>query len=124
MSMNQAEIKKLKDLDRQLVWHPFTQMQEYQSEEPLLIERGEGSYLFDVEGRKYIDGVSSLWVNVHGHQRAEIDCAIASQLKQLAHSTLLGLGNVPSVRLAEKLLQLARYCRDTSIFACFRYRRV
>jgi len=107
MSMNQAEIKKLKDLDRQLVWHPFTQMQEYQSEEPLLIERGEGSYLFDVEGRKYIDGVSSLWVNVHGHQRAEIDCAIASQLKQLAHSTLLGLGNVPSVRLAEKLLQLA-----------------
>ncbi len=105
--MKSEDIKRIKDLDRDLVWHPFTQMQEYQAEEPLIIERGEGSYLFDVDGRRYLDGVSSLWVNVHGHRRREIDAAIRAQLDQVAHSTLLGLGNVPSVLLAEKLLELA-----------------
>lgn len=98
---------RLQDLDRRLVWHPFTQMQEYMAEEPLIVERGEGCYLIDVAGRRYLDGVSSLWVNVHGHRRAEIDAAIRAQLDKIAHSTLLGLGNVPSIELAERLLQVA-----------------
>ncbi len=100
---------RLKDLDRRLVWHPFTQMQEYMAEEPLIVERGEGCHLIDVAGRRYLDGVSSLWVNVHGHRRAEIDAAIRAQLDKIAHSTLLGLANVPSIELAERLLQVAPY---------------
>ncbi len=98
---------RLQDLDRRLVWHPFTQMQEYMAEEPLIVERGEGCHLIDVEGRRYLDGVSSLWVNVHGHRRAEIDAAIRAQLDKIAHSTLLGLANVPSIELAERLLRVA-----------------
>lgn len=105
--MNGDEIKKLKDLDRSAVWHPFTQMQDYMAEEPLIVERGAGCYLFDIDGRRYIDGISSLWVNVHGHRKAEIDRAIVAQLGQVAHATLLGTGNVPSIRLAERLLALA-----------------
>ncbi len=99
--------KNLKDLDREIVWHPFTQMQEYMAEDPLIVERGEGCYLYDIEGNRYIDGVSSLWVNVHGHQKKELDQAIQDQLQKVAHSTLLGVGNVPSILLAEKLLQIA-----------------
>ncbi|HCU24564.1 MAG TPA: adenosylmethionine--8-amino-7-oxononanoate transaminase [Deltaproteobacteria bacterium] len=105
--MNDVEIQKLKDLDRNLLWHPFTPMQEYMEEEPLIVERGEGCLLFDIEGKAYLDGVSSLWVNVHGHRRAELDQAIREQLDRVAHSTLLGIGNVPSIRLAEKLLAIA-----------------
>jgi adenosylmethionine-8-amino-7-oxononanoate transaminase len=105
--MNEKEIQKIKDLDRSAVWHPFTQMQEYMAAEPLIVERGEGPFLYDIEGRRYIDGVSSLWVNVHGHRKREIDQAVIAQLGKVAHSTLLGVGNVPSVLLAEKLLSLA-----------------
>lgn len=105
--MKKDEIQKIKNLDRSLVWHPFTQMQDYMSEDPLIIERGEGCFLFDVEGNRYIDGVSSLWVNVHGHRKKQIDEAIQNQLGNIAHSTLLGAGNIPSVKLAEALLQVA-----------------
>ncbi|MBI2150999.1 MAG: aminotransferase class III-fold pyridoxal phosphate-dependent enzyme, partial [Acidobacteria bacterium] len=61
--------QRLRDDDRKYLWHPFTQMKDYEQEEPLIIERGEGSYLIDVEGRAYLDGVSSLWVTVHGHRK-------------------------------------------------------
>jgi len=105
--MEKSEIQKLKDLDRRLLWHPFTQMQEYMDEEPLIVERGEGCQLFDIEGNAYLDGISSLWVNVHGHRRAELDAAIQAQLGRVAHSTMLGIGNVPSIQLAERLLQVA-----------------
>ncbi len=71
--------------------------------DPVIIVRGEGPYLFDAEGRRYVDGVSSLWVTVHGHRTPEIDAAVASQLGRVAHSTLLGLSNVPSIELAERL---------------------
>src|ERR671931_2390843 len=86
--------------DKAYVWHPFTQMAEYADEEPLIVERGEGSYLIDVAGRRYLDGVSSLWGTVHGHRKAEIDAAIVDQLGRVAHSTLLGIANVPAVELA------------------------
>ncbi|NQU18104.1 MAG: adenosylmethionine--8-amino-7-oxononanoate transaminase, partial [Candidatus Saganbacteria bacterium] len=74
--------------------------------EQLIIEKGKGSYLYDTKGNKYLDGVSSLWVTVHGHQKKEIDQAIKKQLKKIAHSTLLGLGNVPSIKLAEQLVKI------------------
>ena len=82
-------------------------MKSWIESEPLIIERGEGCELIDTEGRRYLDGVSSLWVNVHGHRVDEIDRAIRNQLDLIGHSTLLGLGNVPSIELAARLVQLA-----------------
>lgn len=93
--------------DLRYVWHPFTQTKEYEAEEAPIIAEGEGSYLIDTEGRRYLDGVSSLWVNVHGHRCPEIDRAIVAQLGRIAHSTLLGLGNVPSIKLAKELIDRA-----------------
>ena len=93
--------------DRRFVWHPFTQMQDWMQEEPLVIERAEGAWLIDTEGRRYLDGVASLWTNVHGHHRREIDAAVRDQLDRVAHTTLLGLANVPSIELAERLVGLA-----------------
>ncbi len=94
-------------LDKKYIWHPFTQMQDWEKEPQVIIESGKGSLLTDVHGRSYIDGVSSLWVTVHGHRKKEIDAAVAAQLKRIAHSTLLGLSNVPAVLLAEKLVHIA-----------------
>ncbi len=93
--------------DHRYLWHPFTQMQEWLGEEPLIIDRGEGNELIDVDGRRYLDGVSSLWCNVHGHRKREIDDAIRAQLDKIAHSTLLGLAGTPSIQLAERLVRMA-----------------
>jgi adenosylmethionine-8-amino-7-oxononanoate aminotransferase len=90
--------------DKAYVWHPFTQMADYLADEPLIVERGEGSYLIDTDGRRYLDGVSSLWVTVHGHRKAELDGAIVDQLGRIAHSTLLGISNPPAVELARRLV--------------------
>ncbi|MCR4288247.1 MAG: aminotransferase class III-fold pyridoxal phosphate-dependent enzyme, partial [Deltaproteobacteria bacterium] len=89
-----SRTKRLIELDRRHIWHPFTQMKEWAKEDPLVIERGEGNYLIDTEGRRYLDGVSSLWVNVFGHRKKELDRAVKKQLDKIAHSTLLGLSNV------------------------------
>jgi adenosylmethionine---8-amino-7-oxononanoate aminotransferase len=99
--------EELKPLDHTYLWHPFTQMQEWMAEEPCIIERGDGHYLIDVHGQKYLDGVSSLWCNVHGHRRKELDHAIQSQLDHIAHSTFLGLSHVPGIRLAARLIEIA-----------------
>ncbi len=82
-------------------------MADWEKDDPLIIERGEGNYLFDTEGRKYFDGVSSLWVNLFGHGRREIDDAVRAQLGRMAHSTFLGLSHPPAIELAEKLLAVA-----------------
>ncbi len=95
------------DLDRAHLWHPFTPMRQWLGEPPLVIERAEGNELIDTEGRRYLDGVSSLWVNVHGHRHPHIDAAIKAQLDKVAHSTLLGLASAASARLAEKLVAVA-----------------
>jgi adenosylmethionine-8-amino-7-oxononanoate aminotransferase len=100
------EHERLLKIDREHVWHPFTQMQTWPEDEPLIIERAEGNYLFDDAGNHYLDGVASLWVNVHGHHRKEIDDAIVRQLSKVAHTTLLGLASVPSIELAGKLCEL------------------
>ncbi|MCA2981865.1 MAG: adenosylmethionine--8-amino-7-oxononanoate transaminase, partial [Myxococcaceae bacterium] len=89
------------------VWHPFTQMQQWPDDEPLVIERAEGNWLVDTEGRRYLDAISSLWVTVHGHRRPELDAAVRAQLDKVAHSTLLGLASVPSIELAQRLVQKA-----------------
>ncbi|EJF1300216.1 aminotransferase class III-fold pyridoxal phosphate-dependent enzyme [Staphylococcus pseudintermedius] len=92
--------------DRDYVWHPFTQMGMYNQQDPIIIEKGKGSYLYDTRGRKYLDGYASLWVNVHGHQNRQLNRAIQRQLNQIAHSTLLGSSNVPSILLAEQLVTM------------------
>ena len=93
--------------DHAHVWHPFTQMQDWLSEDPIVIARGEGNYLLDMHGNRYLDGVSSLWCNVHGHNHPAINKAITDQVNEIAHSTMLGLANIPSILLAKKLVELA-----------------
>jgi adenosylmethionine---8-amino-7-oxononanoate aminotransferase len=98
---------ELEQLDKRYLWHPFTQQQDWEAEPQVVIERAEGHYLIDVEGKRYLDGVSSLWVNVHGHRRPEINQAIVEQLNRVAHSTFLGLSHAPGIRLAQRLVDLA-----------------
>ena len=94
-------------LDRDHLWHPFTQQQAWCEEEPLMIERGEGSYLIDDRGQRYLDGVSSLWCTVHGHRHPGIDAAVTDQLGKVAHSTMLGLTHPGATELAARLVDLA-----------------
>lgn len=96
--------EQLEAWDREHVWHAFTQMAEHR---PFLIQRAEGCTLYDQEGRAYLDGVSSLWCNVHGHRHPHIDAAIRRQLDQVAHVTLLGMGHPITVTLAKKLVDIA-----------------
>lgn len=93
--------------DLSAVWHPFTQHAVWEDDGPLVIERGEGVHLVDSEGRRYLDGVSSLWVTVHGHREPALDDAVRAQLDRLAHSTFLGLTHEPGIELAEALLATA-----------------
>jgi adenosylmethionine---8-amino-7-oxononanoate aminotransferase len=93
--------------DRTHLWHPFTQQQGWVEEEPLMIDRAEGTDLIDLDGRRYIDGVSSLWCNVHGHRHPRIDAAVREQLESVAHSTMLGLSHRPGVELAQRLVEIA-----------------
>ncbi len=97
----------IEQTDKHFIWHPFTQQQSWETDPQIVIERAEGSYLIDVHGKKYLDGVSSLWVNVHGHRRQEINQAIQDQLERVAHTTFLGLTHPPAVELAERLIQIA-----------------
>jgi adenosylmethionine-8-amino-7-oxononanoate aminotransferase len=95
-------------LDREHLWHPFTQQRGWtQDEPPLVIDRASGTTLWDTEGSAYIDGVSSLWCNVHGHGHPALDEAVRSQLERVAHSTMLGLTHQPAIELARRLVALA-----------------
>jgi len=93
--------------DRDHLWHPFTQQRGWEQEQPLIVERAEGTDLFDVNGRRYIDGVSSLWCNVHGHRHPYIDAAVRAQLERVAHSTMLGLSHPAAIELAVRLVAIA-----------------
>ncbi len=101
--MNETR-EELARWDREIVWHAFTQMAEY---EPFLVERAHGCTLVDVDGREYLDGVSSLWCNVHGHRHPRLDQALRQQLDQVAHVTSLGMSHPTTVRLAKRLVDLA-----------------
>lgn len=102
-----SQTRRLARWDHTYLWHPFTQMQEWEQEQPVVIERGKGPYVIDTEGRRYLDGVSSIWVNVHGHRHPALNQALREQLGKIAHSTLLGLSNPPAIRLARELVRLA-----------------
>jgi adenosylmethionine---8-amino-7-oxononanoate aminotransferase len=99
--------RELAARDKRALWHPFTQQQGWCEEEPLIIERAEGCTLYDTEGNGYLDGVSSLWCNVHGHGHPAIDRAVRDQLERVAHTTMLGLSHPGAIELAERLVQLA-----------------
>ncbi|ADU97381.1 adenosylmethionine--8-amino-7-oxononanoate transaminase [Thermovibrio ammonificans] len=101
------ESRLLKEWDKTFVWHPFTQMAEYVKHEPIVIERGEGCWLIDTDGKRYLDAVGSIWCNVHGHNVKELNEALIEQVNKIAHSTLLGLANVPSILLAKAVVELA-----------------
>ena len=99
---------ELASADRRHLWHPFTQQQGWcEDEPPLVIDHAEGTNLYDTDGNAYIDGVSSLWCNVHGHRHPAIDAAIRAQLDRVAHSTMLGLSHEPAIELAERLVAIA-----------------
>lgn len=102
-----SNIEQLIQDDKQYIWHPFTQMQDYMEEEPVIIAEGDGNYLQDIDGNRYLDGVSSLWTNVHGHRKAALDQALKDQVDRIAHSTMLGLSNVPAIQCARKLVEIA-----------------
>lgn len=93
--------------DRRHLWHPFTQQRDWTSSAPLVIDSAEGNWLVDVDGRRYLDGVASLWCNVHGHRHPHIDAAVRAQLDRVAHSTLLGLTNTAAVEAAACLVGVA-----------------
>jgi adenosylmethionine---8-amino-7-oxononanoate aminotransferase len=97
----------LAQLDRTHLWHPFTQQRSWEQEAPVMIERGEGSMLYDTDGTAYIDGVSSLWCTVHGHRHPVIDAAVKAQLDRVAHSTMLGLSHPGAAQLAGRLVEIA-----------------
>ncbi|TAK71326.1 MAG: adenosylmethionine--8-amino-7-oxononanoate transaminase [Actinomycetota bacterium] len=99
-----ARTRDLVARDLAHLWHPFTAHSAWASDDPLVIDRAEGMYLWDSDGRRYLDGVSSLWVTVHGHRVPEIDAAVRAQLDRLDHSTFLGLTHEPGIVLAEALL--------------------
>jgi adenosylmethionine---8-amino-7-oxononanoate aminotransferase len=102
-----ADHDALVEADRAHLWHPFTQQRDWADEQPVIVERAEGTDLVDTRGNRYIDGVSSLWCNVHGHRQPRIDAAIRDQLDRVAHSTMLGLSHPPAIELASRLVDIA-----------------
>lgn len=96
-------MEELERWDREIVWHAFTQMAEYR---PFILERAHGCTLVDIHGREYLDGVSSLWCNVHGHRHPKLDAAIREQLDKVAHITSLGASNPTTIRLAKRLVDI------------------
>jgi adenosylmethionine-8-amino-7-oxononanoate aminotransferase len=102
----EQKTRELLETDRRFLWHPFTQMKDF--EPPILVAEARDCFIRDIRGRWYLDGVSSLWVNLFGHRRAELDEAIRGQLQRVAHTTLLGLANEPAVELAQRLSALSR----------------
>jgi len=98
---------KLAKLDQKYVWHPFTQMRDWGKREPIVLARGKGAVLEDVNGQKYLDANSSIWTNLHGHNHSKINMAIKRQLDKVAHTSALGLANEPAALLAEKLVKKA-----------------
>ena len=104
----QDENRHLEEADKKYIWHPFTQMKGWLDEKPIIISEGRDCFIKDIYGRWYLDGVSSMWVNIHGHRKKEIDDAIKEQIDKISHSTMLGLSNVPAIKLAEKLIKIVQ----------------
>ncbi len=103
-------LEELERWDKEFFWHPFTQMKVYREEENLIFERGEGIYLYDIKGRKFIDAISSLWCNTLGHNHPRLNRALKEQLSKVAHTTTLGSSNVPAILLAKELVEVSPKC--------------
>jgi len=99
--------QELAEIDKRVLWHPFTQQQGWAEEQPLIVERAVGCTLYDTDGNAYIDGISSLWCTVHGHAHPVIDAAVREQLGRVAHTTMLGLTHRPAIELAAQLVEIA-----------------
>lgn len=104
--MSEHTTEQLRAWDKRHVWHPFTQMQDWAQDDAIVITRGEGSWLIDSDGNRYLDGVASMWTNVHGHCRKELNEALKAQVDRLEHSTLLGLASEQSILLARRLAEI------------------
>jgi adenosylmethionine-8-amino-7-oxononanoate aminotransferase len=113
-SLSEPTREELERWDREIVWHAFTQMSEY---EPLIIERAHGTTLVDIDGREYLDGVASVWCNVHGHRHPRLDAALREQLDRVAHVTSLGTSNPTTIKLARRLTELAPAGLDRVFFS-------
>lgn len=98
--------KLLEKIDKNYIWHPFTQMKEWIDEDITIITHGKGNYFYDIDGNKYLDAVSSLWCNLHGHSNRKINEALKKQIDKISHSTFLGLSNIPAILLAYKLIDI------------------
>jgi len=96
------------EADKRFVWHPFTNMREWcaSNNEPLILVEGRGALLRDSYGREYIDGNSSIWTNIHGHNHPHINAAIRRQLGRVAHTSFLGFTNPPAIELARAIVDL------------------
>lgn len=103
--------------DAAVVWHGFTQMAVYEDSAPVIVERGEGNYVYDTDGRRYLDAISSLWVITLGHADRDLNRAARDQLDRISHSTLLGNGNVAAIRLAEALTEVVPVTGPHLLFA-------
>src|SRR5258708_7925557 len=104
--MTAMNTQDLQRLDKQHIWHPFAPMKLWLENDPLVITAAEDMHLIDSDGKRYLDAVSSLWCNVHGHRVPEIDEAIRVQLGKVAHTTMLGLASEPAILLADRLMKL------------------
>jgi len=94
------------EADRRYLWHPFTQADEWHGYDPIVVERADGFFLVDTTGKTYLDGVSSIWCNVHGHGHPRIVAAMKEQLDRVAHTTMLGLSHAPAIELAKRLVEI------------------
>jgi len=115
--LSEQDKRRLCEWDHQYVWHPFTQHALWNRVDPLIIVAAENEFLIDADGNRYIDGHSSLWCNIHGHRRAEIDRAIRNQLERVAHTTQLGLASPPAIELARRLVEIAPEGLDKVFFS-------
>lgn len=101
------KVRELIEKDIKYVWHPDTQMKEYETEDPIIIERGEGIYVWDIEGNKYIDAIASWWVNTLGHSNPRLNKALCKQVEKIEHVLLAGFSHVPAIELAEELVRIS-----------------
>ena len=106
ISRNMPDKETLIAWDKRYLWHPFTQMSDWQEETPVIIARGEGCYLIDIDSNRYLDGTASMWTNVHGHNHPALNAALKAQVDNIAHTTLLGYSNIPAIQLAKKLVEI------------------
>ena len=97
---------RLSVADKAHCWHPFTPVADWEASDPLIIQSGQGVYLFDIVGNRYFDGTSSLWCSALGHRHPRLDAALIDQIGQMGHSTFLGMTHPKAIQLAQRLAEI------------------